>query len=182
MLIDRNVIEKELLKICKRGTLDAAGHPAYNPVVLFKMMLLQTWYGLSDICVKDMVNENLSAMEFCGLILEDDVPDQSTLSRFRKELTGKKFMDRMLRKINNQLAEHKAYRNRPLTQAEKRFNILISKSRRVVERTFGSIKRWFGTGWARYKGLKKMHTPRVIEAIAHNLKRAPGIIMSNALK
>ena len=50
------------------------------------MMLLQTWCGVSDMGVEDMVNENLSAMQFCGLELEDDVPDHSTLGRFRKEL------------------------------------------------------------------------------------------------
>tara|TARA_R110002072_G_scaffold105576_1_gene230787 strand:- start:1536 stop:1640 length:105 start_codon:yes stop_codon:yes gene_type:complete len=31
------------------------------------MLLLQTWYGLSNPAVEDMVNENLSAMQFCGL-------------------------------------------------------------------------------------------------------------------
>lgn len=50
-----------------------------------------------------MVNENLSAMAFCGLQIEDNVPDHSVISRFRSELTEKKAFDRMLRKINDQL-------------------------------------------------------------------------------
>ena len=51
-----------------------------------------------------------------------------------------------------------------------------------VERTFGSIKKWFGGNTARYVGLEKTHTQHVLQAIAHNLKRAPGIIVSNSLK
>ncbi len=47
-LIDWAVFEKELHKVCKRSMQDAAGRPAYNPLVLFKMMMLQTWYNLSD--------------------------------------------------------------------------------------------------------------------------------------
>ncbi|XOD67021.1 MAG: transposase [Flavobacteriales bacterium Tduv] len=33
----------------------------------------------------------------------------------------------------------------------------MSKTRWVVERTFGSIKRWFGSVKARYKGLARVH-------------------------
>ena len=69
------------------------------------MQLLQIWYQLSDPGVEDLVNDSLSAMRFCGLDLEDDVPDHSTLSRFRSELVGKKAYDRLLRKINKQLKQ-----------------------------------------------------------------------------
>jgi transposase, IS5 family len=77
-VIDWAVFEKELYKVCKRSIADAAGRPAYNPLVLFKMMLLQTWYNLSELGV------------------EDTVPDHSTLSRFRSALTEKRAMHRLL--------------------------------------------------------------------------------------
>ena len=41
---------------------------------------------------------------------------------------------------------HKAYRNRPLSQAQHLFNRSISPIRSVIERTFGSIRRWFDGG------------------------------------
>ena len=77
-------------------------------------------------------------------------------------------------KIKNRI-QHKAYRNKPLTYWQIRFNKLISKERYVVERTFGGMSRWFGAGIARYKGLAKTHGQHVMEAIAYNLKRAPGL-------
>ena len=48
-------------------------------------------------------NNSLSAMRFCGLNLEDSVPDHSTLSRFRSELTANKGMDKLLDAFNKQL-------------------------------------------------------------------------------
>ncbi|XOD68109.1 MAG: hypothetical protein ACMUEL_09685 [Flavobacteriales bacterium Tduv] len=41
---------------------------------------------------------------------------------------------------------------------------------------FGSIKRWFGSGKARYKGLTCVHAQHIIEAIAHNLCYSPNLI------
>ena len=74
--------------------------------------------------------------------------------------------------------QRKAYRNSPLSVWEKRYNILISRSRYKIERVFGSIKRWFGRLEARYVGLAKTHGLHVLEAIAYNLYRLPGMIMS----
>ncbi|XOD67068.1 MAG: transposase [Flavobacteriales bacterium Tduv] len=53
----------------------------------------------------------------------------------------------------------------------------MSKTRWVVERTFRSIKRWFGSDKALYKGLTRVHAQLLMEAIAHNLYRSLGIIM-----
>jgi transposase, IS5 family len=102
-LVDWSRIEKELYKICKRSIQDAASRHSCNPLILFKMMLLQTWYNLSDIEVEDMVNENLAANAFCGLRVEGTVPDHSTLSRFRSELSEKRALHRLLTKLNAQL-------------------------------------------------------------------------------
>lgn len=69
-----------------------------------------------------------------------------------------------------------AYRNHPLTNWQIKYNKAISKTRWVVERTFGSLKRWFGSGVTRLKGKDKVHSIDVLEAIAHNLKRSPGLV------
>ena len=76
------MVEKELKKVYKRG-LKERGTKAYNPLILFKMQLVLIWYNLSDVQTEDMVNDSFSVMRFCGLKIEDPVPDHSTLSRFR---------------------------------------------------------------------------------------------------
>jgi IS5 family transposase len=271
------------------------------------MTLLQTWYNLSDYGVEEQVNDTLSFMRFCGLQLEDDVPDHSVVCRFRKALSESGAWEVLLQQINTQLTRHgvlvkqgaiidasvtptprkpkgktsytlqpdgqgpmqrsvqpgvdqqaswvkkngqlqygykrhylaesqegmiiavhttaanahdsqyldaclskvslragsrvladkgycaqrnealldsrglrsgiqrKAYRNKPLTRWAKRYNQLVGK-----ERVFGSIKRWFGGLTARYVGLVKTHGQHVLEALAYNLYRLPGLIMSHA--
>lgn len=77
---------------------------------------------------------------------------------------------------------HKGSRGRKITGREQRVNARISKIRYKVERTFGSMHRWFRAGVARYVGLAKTHAQHIMEAVAYNLYRSPGIIVSNSLK
>lgn len=311
-LLDWRSISKIINKHYTKGK-SAVGTPSYDGLLLFKICLLQTWYGLSDYEVEDRVNDSLSFSYFCGMSIEESSPDHSTISRFRKVMTESKSYDKLFKEINKQLKKHgiivkqgvlldasiidtplkpkgkktykvtqseeeseikvernypdsvdqeaswikkrgsirygykkhyvsdeeglvlgvvttpgnineisnleevldsvdlpegislkadkgyqsqknkellkkrklknhilkKAAKNRPLTNWEKQFNKLVGKTRFKIERTFGSIKRWFNGGKARYKGLAKMHTQNLMEAICYNLYRVPGIIASN---
>ena len=85
--------------------------------------------------------------------------------------------DQMLReKGSKPRIMYKGHRNTPLTDWQIKYNKAISKTRWVVERTFGSLKRWFASGTTRLKGTDKVHGLHVLEAIAHNLKRSPGLV------
>lgn len=312
----RSIINK---KYTKRQS--AVGAPAYDVILLFKMLLLQSWYNLSDCALEERVNDSLAFSRFLGLSLEAVSPDHSTVSRFRTALTELGLMDKLLKAFNKQLSRHhisiekgvlidagivetphkpngivtievaedredtrneeekeeeeqyqksvvrqrpgtdeearwvkkqgykygykkhvmtnvqglilkvittpanrsdvkefiplldgeelpegtpiyadkgyvskenrtylfthnlgdgimhKAYPNRPLTEEQKQCNKKISPIRSTIERTFGSIKRWFHGGRCRYRGLNKTHTQNILESIAFNLYRTPGIIM-----
>ena len=315
-LIDWKKLSTIIDKHYKKGK-SAVGTPSYDGLLLFKMSLLQTWYGLSDYEVEDRVNDSLSFSYFLGMSIEDVAPDHSTLSRFRTAMTKAGVYELLFKEINAQLEakniivkqgvlvdasvvdtplkpkgkptyevtkdredteeievkkefsnsvdteaswikkggklrygykKHyvtdeeglvlgvattkastneisnleevldtadlpeniplkadkgyqskkneeilkkrklknhilkKAKRNKKLTKWEKRFNKTVGKTRFKVERTFGSIKRWFNGGIARYRGLAKMHTQNLLEAICYNLYRSPGIIVSNCEK
>jgi IS5 family transposase len=75
--------------------------------------------------------------------------------------------------------QRKAYRNKPLARWAKCYNKLVGRDRDKIERVFGSINRWFGGLTARYVGLVKTHRQHVLEAMAYNLYRLPGVIMFN---
>ena len=77
---------------------------------------------------------------------------------------------------------HKGTRGHEITERQQRINVAISKTRYKVERTFGSMHRWFGAGIARYVGLSKTHAQHIMESIAYNLYRTPGIIVSNSIR
>ncbi|WP_143273561.1 transposase [Aquimarina sp. MAR_2010_214] len=87
--------------------LSATGKTSYIGLLLFKMSLLQTWYGLSDYEVEDQVNDSISFSYFCGLHIDQVAPDHSTLSRFRTILTKAKAYQPLLKEINHQLEAHK---------------------------------------------------------------------------
>lgn len=315
-LIDWSSIEKIISKHYAKGE-SAVGKPSYSGLLLFKMCLLQTWYGLSDYEVEDRVNDSISFSYFCGLNIDNVAPDHSTVSRFRSAMTKAGAFEPLFKEINSQLESNniivktgaivdasvidtplkpkgktthkvtedrvdeqeveikkeyadsvdkdaswlkkggkfrygykkhhvtdqeglvlgvvttkastneianleevldaadlpegiplkadkgyqseknkqllkkkklknhilkKAKKNKPLTSWEQKFNKLVGKVRFKVERTFGGIKRWFQGGTARYRGIEKMHTQNLMEAICYNLYRSPGIIMSNCEK
>lgn len=76
-----------------------------------------------------------------------------------------------------------------LFERQREFNKVISKTRCLIECTFGSIRRWFMGGRCRYRGLERTHTQNVLEAMAYNLKRMPRLLIfqgeknnSNALR
>ncbi len=98
-LVDWTEIEAVIQTYYNKG-LSVAGRPSYSGLLLFKMCLLQTWYGLSDYEVEEKVNDSLSFMQFVGLQLEDEVPDHSVISRFRSALTKKDAFEKIFEKIN----------------------------------------------------------------------------------
>ena len=101
-VIDWTTLDKELKAVYTKGLTDR-GARAYAPLLLFKMLLISEWYGLSDTQTESMVNDSLSAMKFCDLTIEDSVPGHSTLSRFKKELRDKDAHDRILSIFTGQL-------------------------------------------------------------------------------
>ena len=79
------------------------GRPGYPGLVLFKALLLQAWYGLSDPALEEALDDTLSFRDFVGLSLEDAVPDHATLWRFREELVKQGLSERLFLEINRQL-------------------------------------------------------------------------------
>ncbi|XOD67080.1 MAG: transposase [Flavobacteriales bacterium Tduv] len=98
---------KEIIKIYQKGQ-GIKGQFAYNGISLFKMMLLNQCYDLSDVGTEELVKESLSFMSFYGFLLEDQIPDHMTLCRFRNEIVAKKAYEHLLKKINKALEKNTA--------------------------------------------------------------------------
>ena len=79
------------------------GRRSYPPLVLFKALLLQQWYTLSDPGLEEALGDRLSFKRFCGLALDESVPDHSTISRFRKQLAQHKLSDVLFEELAAQL-------------------------------------------------------------------------------
>lgn len=64
----------------------AKGEASYPPLMMFKVLLLQRWYTLSDPEMEAALWDRVSFMRFVGLSLSDETPDHSTIWRFRQKL------------------------------------------------------------------------------------------------
>lgn len=82
---------------------DGPGRPGYRTILLFKALLLQAWYGLSDAELEFRLGDSLAFGRFVGLSLEDDVPDHTTLCRFRNRLVTARLLERLFDELDRQL-------------------------------------------------------------------------------
>ena len=79
------------------------GRPAYDELAMFRVMILQNLYNLSDRQMEEMLYDRLSFRRFCGFGLEENLPDATTILRFRSLLQGQS--EKLLQLVNEELAE-----------------------------------------------------------------------------
>ena len=53
---------------------------------MFKIVLVQQWCGLSDPGAEEAVRDRLSFRRFCGIPLDQETPDHSSIWRFRQRI------------------------------------------------------------------------------------------------
>ena len=79
------------------------GRPSHPPRVMFKMLLLEQWFNLSDSEVEMQSRMRIDFLCFLGLSLADPVPDATALVRFRQRLLadrgGKMLFDRVIEQL-----------------------------------------------------------------------------------
>ena len=73
--------------------------------MLFKILLLQSWYDLSDEGVAKQLGRDLLFRRFMDLGLEESVPDHSSICRFRDQLMRKELLEVLLSQVNDGLAK-----------------------------------------------------------------------------
>ncbi len=98
-IVDFGPMEAELEKLYP----SKMGRPSHPPLVLFKMLLLEHCYNLSDPEVEAQVSDRLSFRRFVGLSLDSSVPDETALVRFRQRLVAGGVEQLLLDLVNTQL-------------------------------------------------------------------------------
>ncbi len=81
------------------------GRPAYPPLLMFKILLLQRWFNLSDPAAEDQINDRLSFKYFIGLPPEEPAPDETTIVKFRNLLMEQKLINPLFEEIERQCQE-----------------------------------------------------------------------------
>lgn len=104
-VIDFELFRKPLAKALKRSDGAKGGRPPYDTVLMFKVLVLQALYNLSDDQAEFQIRDRLSFMRFLGLGLEDTVPDAKTIWLFREHLTEARAMDNLFARFDKHLTK-----------------------------------------------------------------------------
>lgn len=68
--------------------------------MMFKVLVLQSLYNLSDHQVEFQIRDRLSFMRFLKLSLESKVPDEKTLWAYREFLTQGRVIEKLFDRFN----------------------------------------------------------------------------------
>ena len=71
----RYVLEDKLTKNAK----EKGGRPPNDYLMMFKILILQRYYNLSDFQIEYQINDRMSFMRFLNLTISDDIPDSKTV-------------------------------------------------------------------------------------------------------
>ncbi len=79
------------------------GRPPFDPVSMFKALILQAQHNLSDAKMEFMIRDRLSWMRFLGFDLGGPTPDENTIRLFRNKLTEIGTLKRVMKAFDWQL-------------------------------------------------------------------------------
>jgi transposase, IS5 family len=104
-LVDFELFRPELERAVPRSDGSKGGRPAFDHVLMFKVLLLQTMHALSDERCEYLIKDRLSFMRFLGLGLADPVPDANTIWTFREALKRAGAVDVLFARFDATLRE-----------------------------------------------------------------------------
>jgi transposase, IS5 family len=86
-VVDFEMFRPDLMTALNYSDGTKGGRPPFDPVLMFKILVIQAQNNLSDERAEFLINDRLSFMRFLGLGLTDKVPDAKTIWAFRERLT-----------------------------------------------------------------------------------------------
>jgi len=104
-VVDFELFRVELEAALARGDRSRGGRPPFDAVLMFRILVLQALYTLSDDQTEYQLRDRLSFMRFVGLALHDPVPDAKTIWLYREQLTRAGALQRAFDRFDAALRE-----------------------------------------------------------------------------
>jgi hypothetical protein len=96
---------KPLKKTLQRKDRNAGGRPPFDDVLMFKVLVVQALYNLSDDQTEYQIRDRLSFVRFLGLDIDGTVPDAKTIWLFRERLARAGAVKRLFARFDRHLEE-----------------------------------------------------------------------------
>lgn len=104
-VVDFEIFRSSLESGFRFSQRERGGRPPYDAVLMFKILILQTLYNLSDDQTEYQIKDRLSFMRFLKLDLSDHIPDAKTIWLYRERLKKAEMMDGLFRLFDQSLRE-----------------------------------------------------------------------------
>jgi IS5 family transposase len=104
-VMDWEIFHTILDTIPKEQAKGPGGRPAFEPIYMFKILVLQSLYNLSDEQTQFQILDRRSFHRFLNISEADIVPDQNTIREFREKLTKAKLFETLFVRFNEFLAQ-----------------------------------------------------------------------------
>jgi IS5 family transposase len=123
-IIDWQVFREPIEKALKNNNRKSnAGRKSYDKLLMFKIIILQRYYNLSDEQTEFQIKDRLSFLQFLGLQIGDNVPDEKTIWLFKEQLKEKDLSKKLFELFTNKLI----------------MNGIIAKEGTMVDASFVSV-------------------------------------------
>ena len=81
----------------------AGGRPPYDKIMMFKILVLQKYYNLSDEQTEFQINDRTSFRQFLNLEIGDKIPDEKTVWDFKNKLANHDLSEQLFELFTNRL-------------------------------------------------------------------------------
>ena len=102
-LVDWEAFRDDLVDVYAKDRKSPAGRKAFDPLLMLKILILQSLYNLSDDATEFQIKDRLSFMRFLNLNLSDRVPDAKTIWLFRQRLTAQDRIESLFQRFESVL-------------------------------------------------------------------------------
>ena len=82
-----------------------AGRKSFDVILMFKLLIIQTLYNISDVQLEFQVRDRLTFMRFLGLDVASQIPDATTIWLFREKLKKLNLIDKLFDKFDSYLED-----------------------------------------------------------------------------
>ena len=103
--IDWEIFRPQLETIRNKPRKNASGRKPFDVALMFKILILQSLYNLSDAQIEFQIRDRLTFMKFLGLDWQSTVPDEKSVWLFRDQLTKAKLIKPLFDRFESLLVE-----------------------------------------------------------------------------
>ena len=104
-VVDFEIFRPALEKALAYGDGVKGGRPPYDPVAMFKVLILAAQNTVSDARMEFLIRDRLSWLRFLGFDLGAVTPDENTIRLFREKLTRAGALDALFAAFDRQLRD-----------------------------------------------------------------------------